>query len=159
MSEISVDTPDQPEVLALLQQSDAQMVSLYPPESNHLLDVHALKRPEVTFLVARVDGRIVGCGAIVQMADDWAEIKRMFVVPAARGRQLGRRLLEALETAARHRGLQLLRLETGVRQPEAIALYRSAGFKDIGPFGIYQPDPLSIFMEKPLGSAGAGVPG
>jgi putative acetyltransferase len=78
----------------------------------------------------------------------------MFVSPAARGMKLGRRLLLEIEAIAYQRGERLLRLETGAKQPEALALYRSAGFVEIGPFGSYRPDPLSLFMEKPLAPAG-----
>jgi uncharacterized protein len=81
------------------------------------------------------------------------EIKRMFVDPAARGRQVGRRLLEKLEEIAREGGATALRLETGIKQPEAIALYRSCGFVEIVAFADYQPDPLSVFMEKPMTNA------
>ncbi|HYE00550.1 MAG TPA: GNAT family N-acetyltransferase [Alphaproteobacteria bacterium] len=150
MVAIATETPDQPEVLALLAQSDAYMAALYPAESNHLLDIAALLRPEVTFLVARLDGRAVGCAALVRCGADWAEIKRMFVDPAARGHKLGRRLLQALEAAASEQGIAILRLETGISQPEALALYRTAGFAEIEPFGDYKPDPLSLFMEKRL---------
>jgi putative acetyltransferase len=97
-----------------------------------------------------MSGRAVGCGAIVESKDGWAEIKRMFVSPLARGQNIGRRLLQKLEAAAVDKGVPLLRLETGIKQPEALALYRSAGFVEIGPFGKYAPDPLSLFMEKPL---------
>jgi putative acetyltransferase len=150
MVEITIDNPDQPEILALLAASDDYMAALYPAESNHMLDAAALQRPEVTFVVARVDGQALGCGAVVSWSEGWAELKRMFVAPAARGRKLGRRLLQKLETIAMQRGATLLRLETGVKQPEALALYRSAGFVEIGPFGPYSPDPLSLFMEKRL---------
>lgn len=148
MTRIDAENPDQPEVLALLAASDAYMASLYPAESNHLLDVAALQRPEVTFLVARLEGRALGCGALVDSGEGWAEIKRMFVSREARGLKLGRRLLGELEAVAVRRGVRLLRLETGAQQPEALALYRSAGFVEIGPFGSYRPDPLSLFMEK-----------
>jgi putative acetyltransferase len=150
MIEIAIENPEQPEVAALLESSDAYMASLYPAESNHLLDIASLQRPEVTFLVARVDGRALGCGAVVNSGQGWAEVKRMFVSPGARGQKLGRRLLDKIESIAAERGATLLRLETGGRQPEALELYRSAGFVEIGPFGRYLADPLSIFMEKPL---------
>ncbi len=150
MIHIQIENPDQPEVHALLAASDAYLMRLYPPESNHLLDVTALSRPEVTFIVARLNGRALGCGAIVRSGKAWAEIKRMFVTPAARRQQLGRKLLLQLETIATEYGIPLLRLEAGVKQPEALALYRAAGFKEIGAFGDYQPDPLSVFMEKPI---------
>jgi putative acetyltransferase len=148
--EIGIERPDQPEVAALLESSDAYLASLYPAESNHLLDIASLLQPEVTFIVARIDGRALGGGAVVDSGAGWAEVKRMFVSPAARGRRLGRRLLEQIEAIAAERGATKLRLETGDRQPEALALYASSGFVEIGPFGKYGPDPLSIFMEKPI---------
>ena len=148
-----MENPDQAEVAALLEASDAYMASLYPAESNHMLDIAALQRPEVLFLVARVDGRALGCGAVVSSGQGWAEIKRMFVSPSARGMKLGRRLLEEIEAIAARNGERVLRLEAGAKQPEALALYRSAGFVEIGPFGDYRPDPLSLFMEKPLAAA------
>ncbi len=150
MIEVSLEDPAQSEVAVLLQASDAYMASLYPAESNHMLDVAALKRPEVAFLVARVNGKVLGCGAMVDSGEGWAEVKRMFVSPAARGLKLGRRLLHEIEALARKRGATRLRLEMGGLQPEALGLYRSAGFLEIGPFGDYGPDPLSIFMEKVL---------
>ena len=126
------------------------MASLYPAESNHMLDVASLRQPRVAFLVARVDGEALGCGPVVDSGEGWAEVKRMFVSPAARGLKLGRRLLDEIETIAARRGVRLLRLEMGGLQPEALGLYRSAGFVEIGPFGAYRPDPFSIFMEKTL---------
>ena len=74
----------------------------------------------------------------------------MWVDPTNRGTGLGRMLLEAVERSARAQGLSLLRLETGIHQPEALGLYRAAGYREIGPFGDYRPDPLSVFMAKPL---------
>jgi putative acetyltransferase len=74
---------------------------------------------------------------------------------SARGQQVGRRLLQKLEEIAVTGGARVLRLETGIRQPEAIGLYRSAGFVERGPFGSYGPDPLSMFMERVIGG-GAG---
>jgi putative acetyltransferase len=153
MIEIAVEDPDQPEVALLLQASDAYMASLYPAESNHMLDIASLRQPRVAFLVARVDGKALGCGAVVDSGEGWAEVKRMFVSPAARGLKLGRRLMDEIEAIAARRGARVLRLEMGARQPEAMRLYRSAGFIEIGPFGAYGPDPLSIFMEKTLTSA------
>jgi putative acetyltransferase len=150
MIEIAIEDPEQSEIAALLESSDAYMATLYPAESNHMLDIASLKRSEVTFIVARVDGRALGCGAVVNSGEGWAEVKRMFVSPAARGQKLGRRLLEKIETIAVAHGATLLRLETGVKQPEALSLYQSAGFIEIGPFGKYSADPHSMFMEKPI---------
>ena len=147
---IDRETPDQPDVLPLLAAGDALSASLYPAESNHMLDVAALLDPTVTFFVARADGRAVGCAALVRK-DGYGELKRMFVDETARGQGIARRLLAVVEDAARVAGLPALKLETGTRQPEAQRLYRSSGFRDVPPFGDYQADPWSVFMEKPLG--------
>ena len=149
MITIAPENPGQPDIVALLRAADEWYSTLYPPESNHLLDVATLQQPDVTFLVAREAGLLRGFGAVAAR-EDYAEIKRMYVAPEARGLKLGRRLLEALEAQALARGLRRLRLETGIGQPEAIQLYRSAGYTECGPFGDYQPDPLSLFMEKQL---------
>ena len=92
----------------------------------------------------------VGCGAVVLGEGGQAELKRMFVTDAARGLKLGQAILAALERVAREHGVRLLQLETGIRNHAALALYRRQGFVERGPFGAYRPDPLSVFMEKPL---------
>lgn len=149
-TDIARETPDQPEVRAFLAASEAYASALYPAESNHFVDVEQLAKPNVVFLVARDTTIACGCGAIVRSTDGTAEIKRMWVAPEARGRRVGRALLDALITAARQSGAHALRLETGIAQPEALGLYRAAGFVEIGPFGDYKPDPLSVFMERRL---------
>lgn len=147
---INTETPDQPEVRAMLERLDAYCAALYPAESNHLMDIDSLLQGDVLFLVARdVTGTAVGCAALVKR-DGYGEVKRMYVDPARRGGGLGRQLLEQLAMFARMCGLQVLRLETGIHQPEAIALYERAGFTRCEAFGDYRPDPLSLFMEKPL---------
>lgn len=147
---ISVEAPRQDGVIRLLELSDAYAQSLYPPESNHLLDLASLEKPSVTFFVARNGANIVGCCALVEAGDGTAEIKRMFVDTDARGLKVASRLMDALEDQAKQKGLSALRLETGIRQPEAISLYRKFGYAEIGPFGEYELDPLSLFMEKRL---------
>jgi ribosomal protein S18 acetylase RimI-like enzyme/orotate phosphoribosyltransferase len=147
---IALESVRQPEVVRFIEALDAYHIALYPAESNHLLDLDALAGPDIRFFVARVAGQALGCGALRVVAPEYGEVKRMFVSPEARGRKLGRRLLEAIEERARREGLRYLRLETGVHQPEALALYRSAGFQERPPFGEYRPDPLSVFLEKRL---------
>jgi putative acetyltransferase len=147
---ISIETPDQPGVIRLIEAGDALSASLYPPESSHMLALDALLEPNVTFLVARTADAVVGCAALVRMSG-YGEIKRMFVDEAARGQGIARRLLEAIEMVARTDGLAALKLETGIYQPAALALYRAAGFREVPPFGDYKPDPLSVFMSKALG--------
>jgi putative acetyltransferase len=153
---ISRESPRQEEVIALIRQSDALMQSLYPAESNHLVDIDLLGQHHVHFFVAREQGRALGCGAFVLGKDGHAEMKRVFVDPAARGKGVARAIMEVLEHEAAKLGVTLMQLETGIKQPEAIALYRKFGYVERGPFGSYQPDPLSLFMEKRL-SAVASV--
>ena len=86
----------------------------------------------------------------VQRDATTAEIKRMYTLPAMRGRGLAGRLLAALEDEARELGARRLVLETGERQPESLAVYRRAGFVEIPLFGEYVGSPLSICMEKHL---------
>ncbi len=147
---IAIEPPRQAGVLRLLELSDAYAASLYPSESNHMVDVATLEGPGVSFFVAREGDAVLGCGALVEAGDGTGEIKRMFVDEAARGLKLGKQLIDAILQRGGELGLSAIRLETGIRQPQAIGLYRARGFSEIGPFGDYQPDPLSIFMEKRL---------
>jgi putative acetyltransferase len=141
----------QPELRALLEQAWAYSGALYPAESNHHIDEAGLDQPEVGFFVARRGRRALGCGAIVDEQNGTGELKSLFVDPSARGLKIGRLILKAIEAHASHSMIKIIRLETGIRQPEAIHLYESAGYARRGPFGHYTDDPLSIFMEKTLG--------
>jgi putative acetyltransferase len=147
--EIAPARPDGADVRALIEALDNYQSALYPAESNHFVPIEELCRPEITFLVAQLEGLTVGCGALVAR-EGYGEIKRMYVDPSARGLGIGRRLLAAVENAARDRGMEVVRLETGISQPEALALYENAGYVRRGPFGEYAEDPLSVFMEKVL---------
>jgi putative acetyltransferase len=149
MPTITVKADDPAVAAELIAQLDAYHTNLYPAESNHLLPLDALRQPNVTFVIARVDGQIAGCGAFVHCGE-YGELKRMFVLPEYRGRKLGRILLEELEMRMRAAGLVIARLETGIAQPEALGLYVKAGYVRRGPFGDYCEDPLSVFMEKNL---------
>ncbi len=147
---ISTEDPALPEVRELIEKLDAFLVSLYPPESNHLLSIDALREPNVAFLTARTDQRVVGCGALVDHDGEYGELKRMFVLPEFRGFKIGRRILEELESRARSIDLPVIRLETGIDQHNALALYERAGYQRIEPFGDYSDDPLCVYMEKRL---------
>lgn len=145
---IAFESPDQPEVIALIAELDAYQDTLYPPESRHSLDLASLTQPHVLFAVARDDAACaIGCGAVVLHAA-FGELKRMYVSPRGRGQGLARALLATLEAAARESGCKVLKLETGPYQPEALRLYASAGYERRGPFGKYANDPLSVFMQK-----------
>jgi putative acetyltransferase len=146
--DIKLETPDQPEIVALIDLLDSYQLSLYPPESVYALDMNSLLQPNVLFAVARgIDGVAVGCGAIV-VAPEYGEVKRMFVHPSARGQGVAQRLLGMLEAEALARGCRRFMLETGPSQPEAIGLYQRLGYRVRGPYGDYRDDPLSVFMEK-----------
>lgn len=146
---IALESPAQPEVATLIAALDALLQSLYPPASNHLLGMPALEEDGVLFAVARDESGVCGCGAVVPLSGG-GELKRMYVRPALRGQGVGRALLAFLEQQAAARGMGVLRLETGIHQPEALHLYERAGYLRRAPFGDYQPDPLSVFMEKHL---------
>jgi GNAT superfamily N-acetyltransferase len=109
-----------------------------------------LAPPHGVFLVAWIDGVAVSCGGIRQYDETTGEIKRMYTVPEARRRGISRVVLEELEARARRIGYTRLVLETGVRQPEAIALYESAGYESTEPYGYYKHEPSSRCYAKPL---------
>jgi len=105
--------------------------------------------PAGTLVLARLDGRPIGCAALKVKDCGIGEVKRMWVAPEARGLGLGRRLLDAVETAARDFGLAMLRLETNQTLREAQRLYRSAGYTEVAPFN---DEPYAHhWFEKPLG--------
>jgi len=147
---IAPEDPRQADVRGLLAEADAMLQALYPPASNHPVDADALATAGAVFLAARRDIELLGSIAFRLVAPGHAEMKRLFVRIEARGSGLGRRLLVALEGVARQRGIERMSLETGIRQPEAIGLYRASGYRECPPFGTYKPDPLSLFMTKRL---------
>jgi ribosomal protein S18 acetylase RimI-like enzyme len=104
--------------------------------------------PDGVLLVARADGAAVGCGAVRRLDADVAEIKRMWVDPVARGHGVARRLLAALEAAAAQLNCVTVRLDTAATLTEALALYRSAGYREIAP---YNENPYAAhWLEKRL---------
>jgi len=146
----AIEDPSQPEIIALLRDGEDYSAKLYPAESNHHMPLDALRAANVRFVVVRdAGGRAVGTGALA-LNGAWAELKRMWVVPEARGLGVSRIIMAALEARARSEGIRTLRLETGVANHAALALYVRAGFTRRDPFGDYHFDPLSVFMEKEL---------
>ena len=149
MIEIKRVDPRVADYVALLKDSDDYAASLYPAESNHMLDIETLLRPQMNFFGVIIDGVVKGCGGF-WAHDHYVEIKRVYIDPSARGLGLSRNLMTVLEDEARVLGVKIARLETGVSQPEALGLYRALGYAERGPFGDYKLDPLSVFMEKML---------
>jgi GNAT superfamily N-acetyltransferase len=153
-TEIDVRRADISSPLAqqLISALNAELDNRYPEEGANFfrLDAEEVADGRGAFLVATIDGRAVGCGAVRRIEPHMAEIKRMYVAPEVRGRGVGRQLLVSLEAEARRLGVRRLVLETGPRQPEALALYRGAGYVEIPLFGEYIGTEFSVCMAKDL---------
>ena len=145
---ITPEHPATPDAAALIAELDAHLEPLYPRASRHGFSVEKLIADSVAFFVIRVDAAPAGCGGIKLFDTEYAELKRMYVRPQFRGLGLGTLLLEHLAAYARDHGVGILRLETGVHQHAAIALYERTGFQRIPPFGDYREDPVSRCYEK-----------
>ncbi|UQX88828.1 GNAT family N-acetyltransferase [Jatrophihabitans telluris] len=157
---------DHPDAAALIELVQAEYVRIYGGPDAAPIGPTEFAAPAGHFLVGYLDQVPVAMGGWRRHGDEhpdtaWArsraEIKRMFVADAARGRGLARSLLTALETEARAQGVHWLLLETGFKQPAAIALYRAAGYRDIPNFGHYADTPLSVHLGKAL-TSGATFP-
>ncbi len=148
---MSLERPDSDDARTLITELEAYLIPLAPPESRHGYSVEKLIKEEVSFFIIRDNGTPVGCGGLKLFGTDYAEIKRMYVRPQFRGLGFAKLMLDHLAEYARNHGVTILRLETGIAQREAIALYERSGFRSIPPFGEYRPDPLSRFYEKRIG--------
>lgn len=148
---IQPEAVDQPEVLALLAELDAYQSTLYPAECCHFTDLRTVAVDKLIFLVIRhANGQAVGCGAIVLRKPGESEMKRIYLSPECRGSGVADQLLRQLEKRAHQAGCWVIRLETGIHQPQAIRLYRRHGYQIRGPYPPYGDDPLSVYMEKTL---------
>ncbi|GAA0515579.1 N-acetyltransferase [Saccharopolyspora subtropica] len=151
---VGYDHPDAQQLIGALQQ---EYVARYGEED--LTPVHPVEfaPPNGLFLLGYRGGRAVASGgwrrhddAELGFRDGDAEIKRMYIVPEARGNGLARQMLVELERTAALAGCRRLVLETGIRQPEAIGLYESSGYVETEKFGVYRDDPLSRCFAKEL---------
>lgn len=145
---IMAERPDTADAMLLISELEAHLEPLYPKTSRHGYSVEKLMEQAVAFFITRHDGVLAGCGGIELFGVEYGEIKRMYVRPQFRGLGLAKLMLDHLAAYAQERDVHLLRLETGIHQNEAIALYEQMGFQRIPPFGIYKEDPLSRFYEK-----------
>jgi putative acetyltransferase len=143
---------DSPDVQALALAQQAEMRALYEGEADigPTREAAMFVEPDGVFLVLRDDEHAVACGGICRFDDKRAELKRMYVVPEARGHGLGRRVLVELEAEARRLGYRAVVLETGDRQREALGLYMSSGYERIPCYPPYDTRELSLCFEKIL---------
>jgi GNAT superfamily N-acetyltransferase len=140
---------DDAELAVLLDSAFEELVARYGAEGRSQV------KDGARYLAVLDNGRAVGCGAVQAFGADSehpgdGELKRMYVLPAARGRGLARVLLAGLEDLARAAGHPVLRLATGERQPEAIALYESSGYARTAPWGKYVDQPETLCYVKEL---------
>jgi putative acetyltransferase len=151
--QIRPESLDSPVVKELIQALNAELGGVYPEAgANHFrLDPAEVAPGRGLFLVAYLQGEAVGCGAVRLNSVEEAEIKRMYVAPEWRGRRIAAAVLAQLERHATELGARRLVLEVGERQPDALTLYRRAGFVEIDRFGEYIDSSLSLCMGKPLG--------
>lgn len=153
---------DHPDGIALIDRIQAEYVGRYGGPDESPIDAMHFEDPEGAFFVGYSGGVPVAMGGwrwhVVPSdveAESAVEIKRMFVVPEARAHGFARRMLSHLETTARLAGAGAIVLETGLRQPEAIALYESSGYRPVAGFGHYANSPLSRCFAKAFFSDGA----
>jgi putative acetyltransferase len=143
---------DSPVVAALVRAQQEELQSRYDGvgDIGPTREAAMFEPPDGVFLVVRDGERALACGGVCRFDATRGELKRMYVLPDARGRGLGRIVLEWLEQEARRLGYAGLVLETGERQPEAIGLYESAGYREIPCYGVYAEQTTSRCFEKSL---------
>ena len=142
--------PRDPRVVTMVTELDELMAGMYPAESNYLTDPELLVDGANTFFVAEIGEKLLGMGALVKY-DDYGEVKRIFVKSNVRNSGIATLILSRLELEAISLGLSEMKLETGNKQPDAIALFERNGFVICGAFGDYPiDDPYSVFMKKKL---------
>jgi GNAT superfamily N-acetyltransferase len=125
---------DDPVALGLVAAMEAWVTENFgpaTPDRTSTVTADELAPPDGAFVILYEDGEPVAGGGLRRLGDDVAEIKRMFVVPAARGRGFGRRVLDEIEAVAVELGYRRLRLDTAQSMTTAMALYRGAGYLDI----------------------------
>ena len=142
-----------PETARLVRQLWEELGALYPEVNGPPFTPDDIVGARTAFVVAWWEGEAVGSGAFHPISDEEnnvAEIRRMYVEPRLRRRGISRAILAELERLARECGYTTIRLETGLRQPNAIRLYETSGYLPIEPFGRHRDDPLSVCFEKAL---------
>lgn len=154
---IDVASYDHPDARRLIEEVQQEYVVRYGEADVTSVRAEEFAAPRGLFLLGYLNGEAVACGGWRMrestepgFEDGDVEVKRMYVIPAARGKGISRLMLAELEDAAFRAGRTRVLLETGTRQPEAIALYRSSGYQEVAKFGAYQDDPESVCFGKSL---------
>lgn len=149
---IGPDDPAAPDVRELLATHLNFARGTTPAEFSFAMDVDALLDPSVTFYSARQDGALLGVAALKRLDDSHVELKSMHVRAEARGRGVGKALVDHLVNEARSRGYSRISLETGTMEEFAAArrLYQRCGFTDCGAFGEYHESPYNTWMTLEL---------
>ncbi|HSK16847.1 MAG TPA: GNAT family N-acetyltransferase [Gaiellaceae bacterium] len=150
---IEADDPWRDDVRRLLAEHRAFALTVTPPESVHALAPDDALEGGITFFsVRKVDGELLGIGALRQLDPEHVEVKSMHTTSAARRRGVGRALVDRLVAEAAARGARRVSLETGTGEAfaPARALYAASGFAACEPFGEYQPTPHNTFMTRYL---------
>jgi putative acetyltransferase len=150
--EIQLDDPRRADVRDLLARHLAFAYESSPREDVHALDIDGLCEPSIAFFSLRIDGELLGVGAIKRLDERHGEIKSMHTAVAARGRGIAWAMLQRLLRHARESGITRVSLETGSTEvfAPARALYAKAGFSPCAPFADYAPSPHSFFMTLSL---------
>ena len=147
---IAAETPLSDEMRRLVAALNETALALTPREFTHHLTVEQMAGPEMTVFIGRADGRAIAMGALRRHAGGVGEVKRMYTMPEYRGRGIGGRILEEIESLARREGLTRLVLETGNNFDAALRIYARKGFSPSGPVLDYPSSPYTAFFEKPL---------
>lgn len=153
---VSVETPLQDDVRALVEGLNAHLLPLSPPEFQFKMTVEQMAGPDMTVFVARdEDGKAVGCGALKMHGDGVGEVKRMFTLPEIRGKRVGSVLVDAIVDLAKAKGISRLVLETGTGPgfTGAWRLYENSGFTRCDVVLDYPESEYSAFFEKRLTAA------
>jgi putative acetyltransferase len=148
---VCIGDPCSPAASHLIWRLSGELALRYGGDGSGAFSPADVRVPGGAFVIAWLDGRPVGCGALRPLERGVGEVKRMFVEKDARRQGVARRILDKLEAIAAQLGYRALRLETGILQPEAIGLYESAGYRRVHCYGRYADNPLSVCFEKRLG--------
>lgn len=149
MIEVTPADPGETQAARLIMASAREMASVYPPEENFAYSPAELRARGVRFFLVRRDNAAVGCAGL-ESADEYGELKSLFVAPEARGSGAADALMQRIEAEAARLGLKAIRLETGDAQHAAVRLYARRGYRRIPCWGAYAGSASSVCMEKRL---------